>query len=153
MTEAPSDSSGSDLLHREKEAFYIDVEDRVIELLSYRAEGGILRDTGIREHNIKLALLPLDLCEEAIKIAKVRHVSLYAGYISSDLFYRRSQFRISASRDEDVRAFVHKLLRRGEANAAIATSNECNFSFKLAHLFLLRCHCLPFYASVHASER
>jgi hypothetical protein len=41
------------LLHREKEAFYIDVEDRVIELLSYRAEGGILRDTGIREHNIK----------------------------------------------------------------------------------------------------
>ena len=53
MTEAPSDSSGSDLLHRAKEAFYIDVEDRVIELLSYRAEGGILRDTGIREHNIK----------------------------------------------------------------------------------------------------
>jgi hypothetical protein len=58
--------------------------------LSYLAEGGILRSTGIREHNIELALLPLDLCEEAIKIAKVRHVSLHAGDISSDLLYRRS---------------------------------------------------------------
>src|SRR6267143_1248169 len=33
----------------------------------------------------ELALLSLDLCEEAIQITEVRHVSLYAGYISSDL--------------------------------------------------------------------
>ena len=65
-------------------------------LLSYLAEGGKLRHTGIREHNIELALLPLDLCEEAIKIAKVRHVSLYAGHIASDLLYRRSQLRLTA---------------------------------------------------------
>jgi hypothetical protein len=43
------------LLHREKEAFYIDVEYRVIELLSNRAEGGKLCHAGIREHNIELA--------------------------------------------------------------------------------------------------
>ena len=41
-------------------------------LLSDLAEGGIGRNTGIREHDIELALLPLDLCEEAIEIAKVR---------------------------------------------------------------------------------
>src|SRR5437016_4857294 len=106
-------------------------------LLSYFAEGSILRNTCIREHNIELALLPLDLCEEAIKIAKVRDVSLYAGHTSSDLFYSRSQLRIAAPRYEDVRAFVHKLLRRRKTDAAIATGNECNLSFKLTHIFLL----------------
>jgi hypothetical protein len=30
--------------------------------------------------------------------AKVRHVALYAGYISSDLLYRRSQLRITTPR-------------------------------------------------------
>src|SRR6266849_8722605 len=120
--------------------FHIDVKDRVIMLLSYLAEGGIFRDPGIREHDIELALLPLDLCEEAIKIAKVRHVSLYAGYISSDFLYRRGQLRITACRYEDVRAFVHKPLRRRQANAAIAAGNERNFSFKLAHVFLLGCN-------------
>jgi hypothetical protein len=37
-----------------------------------------------------------------------------------DLLYRPSQLRLTAPRYEDVRAFVHKLLRRGKANAAIA---------------------------------
>src|SRR6266478_127503 len=124
------------LLHREKDAFHIDVEARVIVLLSYRPQRGERqRDTGIREHDIELALLLLNLCELAIKIGEVRHVSLYAGYISSDLLNRRSQLRISTPRDEDVRAFVHKLLCRRKANAAITTSNECDFSFKLAHVF------------------
>src|SRR5439155_18931406 len=75
------------LLHREKQAFHIDVEDRVIKLLSYLAECGIFRNTGIGEHNIEPTLLSLDLREEAIKIAKLRHVSLYPGYISSDAVF------------------------------------------------------------------
>src|SRR5258708_20455126 len=112
----------------------MDVEDRFIELLGDLAEGGIFRNTGIREHNTELALLQLDLCEQAIKIAKVVHVSLYARYISSDLLDRRCQLRVTARRYEDVRAFAHKLPRRRKANAAIAARNEGNFSFKLAHL-------------------
>src|SRR5712675_2716705 len=92
--------------------------------------------SGISEHNIELALLPLDLREEAIKVAEVRHVSLYAGYVSSDFLNRCSQFRLTAPSYEDVRAFFHKLLCRRKANAAIATSNECNFSFELVHVFL-----------------
>jgi hypothetical protein len=51
---------------------------RVIVLLSYRAEGGRRRSTGMRAHTIEPAILPLDLCEEALKIAKVRHVALTA---------------------------------------------------------------------------
>lgn len=72
------------------------LKDRVVVLLSYGAEGGDLRNSGIREHNIELSLLPLDLSEEAIKIAKVRHVSLHAGYISSDHLYYGSQLRLTA---------------------------------------------------------
>src|SRR5712691_3661993 len=71
------------LLYREKQAFHIAVKERVVMLLSDLAQGGELRATGIRKHNIELALLPFDLREETIEIAKVRHVSLYAGYISS----------------------------------------------------------------------
>jgi hypothetical protein len=44
------------LLPREKEAFHIDVKDRVIELLSDRPERGILRNSGIREHNIDVVV-------------------------------------------------------------------------------------------------
>ena len=58
-------------------------------LLGDLAQAGELRAAGIREHYIKPALLSFDLGEETIEIAKVRHVSLYAGYVSSDLLYRR----------------------------------------------------------------
>src|SRR5260370_41613798 len=118
------------LPQREKQALYIDAKDRVKVLLGDLPERCIRRHTRIREHNIELPLLPLDLCEEAIKIAQVRHVSLYTGHISSDLLDCRSQLRIAAPRYEDVRAFVHKPLGRRKANAAIAAGNECNFSFK-----------------------
>src|SRR5882757_47181 len=123
------------LLHREKHALHVAVKERVVILRSYLAQGGDRRDAGIRKHNIEPALLPLDMCEQAIKVAKVRHVSLYAGYISSDLLYRRGQFGITTPRDEDMRAFAHKPLRRRKANAAIATGNECDFSLKPVHVF------------------
>src|SRR5262245_23567466 len=97
-----------------------DVEDRVIELLGELADGSILRNTGIGEHNIALALLSFDLRQEAVKIANVSYVSLGTGYIFSNLLYLRSQLRITPGY-EDIRAFVHKLLRGGKANAAIAT--------------------------------
>src|SRR5262245_23724282 len=67
------------LLYREQEAFYVDVEDGVVEVLSYPAKRGVPRNTGVREHDNKLALLQLDLCDEAIEIGKVRHVALYTG--------------------------------------------------------------------------
>src|SRR3989442_5321818 len=91
---------GKRLLHREQEALYVDVEDRVEVLLSDLAQGCKLGPTGIREDNIQLALLALDVCEEPIKIAEVRHVALETADISSDLLYRRRQLRITAARDK-----------------------------------------------------
>src|SRR6266403_2520541 len=127
------------LLHREKHALHVDVEDPVVQLLGDRAQGRKHRDAGIGEDNVEPALLPLDLCEEAIEVAEVRHVSLDAGHIASDLLDRRRRLRLAAPGDEDVGAFLHEPLRRRETDAAVATRDECDFSFKLAHVFLLGC--------------
>jgi hypothetical protein len=68
-----------------------------------------------------LPFSPPNLCEGAIKVVRFRDISLYAGYILSDLFYRVSQLRFAPPRDENISAFVHKLLRRSKADAAIST--------------------------------
>src|SRR5262249_8834559 len=127
------------LLHREQHALHVDVEDRVVELLSDRAQGRQLRDAGIGEDNVEPALLPLDPGEEAIEVAEVRHVSLDAGHIASDLRDRRRRRGLTAPGDEDVGAFLHELLRRRETDAAVATRDECDLAFELAHVFLLAC--------------
>src|SRR5215472_3837517 len=128
------------LLHREKQTFHVDVEDRVVELLGDRAQGRKLRNTGIGEDNVEPALLALDLGNQAIEIVKVRHISSDGGDVAPDLLDRRRQLGLTPARDEHVGAFVHELLRRREANAAIAASYECNFSFELTHVFLLSCY-------------
>src|SRR4051794_39897489 len=117
----------------------MDVEERIIVLLSYLAQRGKLRNTGIGEDDVEPALLPLDLGEEAIEVAEVRHVSLDAGDVSPDLPDRRRRLGLAAPGDEDVGAFLYELLRRRETDAAVATRNECDFSFKLARVFLLGC--------------
>jgi hypothetical protein len=114
-------------LHREQEAFHIDGEERVIVLLRDRTEGGTLRHTGIREHTIEPALLSRDVREEAIKIAQVRHVAVDAGDMAADLLDRCSSLWTTAPRDEDIRAFVHKLFRRRQADAAVSARDQCNF--------------------------
>src|ERR1700730_10990144 len=55
----------------------------------------------------------------------------------ADLFGRRSQLRLAPPCYKDVGAFIHKLLGRGKANAAVAARNERTFPLKLTHLFLL----------------
>src|SRR6266704_1902762 len=84
---------------------------------------------------VESTLFLLDLCIETIEVAKIRHVSLYALYISADLLYRRSQLRLTSARDEGIGAFVDKRFCRSKANPAGPTSNECGFSFKLVHIF------------------
>ena len=78
------------------------------------------------------------MSEEAIEVGAVRHVSLHAGDIFPDLLNGCGQFSVAAAGDEDVCAFADKLPGGREADAAIAARNERDFSFKLAHVFLLR---------------
>src|SRR5262245_39183828 len=106
------------LLDREQDAFHVDVEHRIANVFGYRAHRRISRNTGVGEHDIELAFLPLDLSKEAIEIARVRHITLYAGHITCDLFHCSCELRIAASGDEDVGAFIDELLRRREADTA-----------------------------------
>src|SRR4029077_5058139 len=52
----------------------------------------------------------------------------------ADFLYRRSQLRLTSARDEGIGAFVNKRFCRSETNPASPTSNECDFSFKLAYV-------------------
>src|SRR5206468_1878392 len=58
------------LLYRKEEALHIRVKKRVVMFLSDLVQGSELRETGIRENNVELPFLSLDLCEEAIKIVR-----------------------------------------------------------------------------------
>src|SRR6266571_8589041 len=71
-------------LNGKKEAFDIDVEDRVIKLLRYLAQRGIFRNTGIREDDVESALLALDLRSEPIQIVEIRDISRNGRYIFPD---------------------------------------------------------------------
>jgi len=66
-------------------------------LLGYLPERSVRRYARIRENNIQLPLLPLDLGEGPVQLTKVRHVSLHAGDIFFDLPCRRGQFRRASS--------------------------------------------------------
>src|SRR5262245_35288492 len=126
MIEAPSGSSGSAFCTVKSTPLHVDAEDRVVQLLGDRAQGRKLHDAGIGEDKVEPALLPRDLCEEAIEVAEVRHVSLDAGHIASDLLDRRRRLGLTAPGDEDVGAFLHEPLRRRETDAAVATRDECD---------------------------
>ena len=78
--------------------------------------------------------------EEAIAIVEVRHISLNGGDIFSDFLDRRLQLRLTTSGDKDVGALIYKSLRRGKADAAVATGDERNLSLELTKAFLVSCH-------------
>src|SRR5579863_262407 len=108
------------LLYSEEQAFHIDVEDRIIKLLTNLAKMGILCNARIRENDIELAHLPSNLFEEAVQVAEIRHIPLHAGRIVSDLLHRRSQFGVAAARNEDVGTLAHKPFCSSQSNTTIA---------------------------------
>src|SRR5260370_16664134 len=134
MMEAPSGSSGSAFCMVKRRVFtwMLKIESKSASLIV--PSGAYFAHAGIGKQNIELAFFPFDLCEKAIQIAKVGHVSGHRGYIFANFFYRCSQLRFTASVYEDVRAFIHKSLRRRQANAAIAASNQCDFFFEFTHI-------------------
>src|SRR5262249_2309332 len=75
----------------------------------------------------------LDLREQVIEVAEVRHIASDAGHICPDLLHRRRQLGVTPARDEDVRAFLDELPRGCEADAAVATRNQRDLSLKLCH--------------------
>jgi hypothetical protein len=61
MIEAPSAIRRSVFCTVNKRPFTLMSKHRVVVLLGDLTEGGVRRDTGVREHNVEPSLLPLDL--------------------------------------------------------------------------------------------
>jgi len=70
MIEAPSGNSASAFCTVKRRPFTLILKIRVIVLLGYLCRSSKFRNAGIRENNFELALLPLDLCEEAVQIVQ-----------------------------------------------------------------------------------
>src|SRR5262245_4289880 len=68
--------------------------------------------------------------KQAVKILKLRHVCSDGGDVAADLLDRRRQRALTPARDEDVGALVHELLRRGQADAAVAPGDDRDFPFQ-----------------------
>ena len=112
----------------------------VKQLFGDRAKRRVLGDSSVGEQDIELALLLFDLSEEPIEIVEVRHVSLNRGNTFSHLLDRRVQFRLTTPGDEDLGTLIYKPLRRGKADAIVATGEKRNLSIELTELFLVSCH-------------
>src|SRR4029077_19906224 len=82
-------------LHREQQPFHIGAEDRVEMLLGDRAERRVRGYTRIREHDVELALLALDLRKEPVEIGELCDVTLHAGDIFADVLQSCSQLRVA----------------------------------------------------------
>src|SRR5712675_1706902 len=89
-----------------------------------RARRRVLGDSCVGEQDIDLALLLFDLSEEPTEIVVVRHVSLNRGNIFSHLLDRRVQFRLTTPGDKDIGTLIYKPLRRGKADAIVATGDK-----------------------------
>ena len=59
----------------------------------------------------------------------------HAGDIFPDFLHRGGKFRVAAACHEDIRTFANEPLSSGEADAAITTGDESDFSIQLAHFF------------------
>ena len=117
------------LLYREEEAFYIAVEHAVEELFVDSVEVSVLEAAGVGEDDVEASFFFFDLREEAVKVFQAGYVTLYGRDVGADLFDGRVQLGLIASGDEDVGAFADETFGSGQAYAAVASGDECDFAF------------------------
>jgi hypothetical protein len=96
-------------------------------MFEYLADGWVLVSNGIGENNVELAPLPLDLCQEAIEFANVGRVPSNASQFRLPVKGGR-QLRTCIIYQEDVRAFIDKMVRGGQRDFSSLTRHERNFS-------------------------
>ena len=90
-----------------------------------------MRDAGIGEHNIELALGLVDLRENAVEIFEIRHIAVQGSCVLADVLDGRTQFPFTAPGNEDVGALLDKTLGRRLADAA--AGDKGRLAVELAH--------------------
>jgi hypothetical protein len=71
---------------------------------------------------------------QAIEIVEFRNVAPDRGDVVTDLLDRRRQLGVTPPSDEHARALADELLRRRQANPAIATGHESDLALELPHV-------------------
>src|SRR5215471_15697375 len=94
------------------------------------------QEPGVGEHNVEPILLALDPIEEAIKICKIRHISLNCGYVVPNFLHGRGQLLFPPPGNKYICAFAYEPLCRSKTDSAVAAGNQCNPSFKVPHMSL-----------------
>src|SRR5262249_44587688 len=97
-------------------------------------KGGVLGNARVREENIEPALLVPDAREKAVEIAGVRHISLHAGCIVTNLLGGSGKFAFAAAGEVNVCALLGESARRGEADPSGAACYQCYLSIQFRHL-------------------
>src|SRR6516225_6467063 len=77
-----------------------------------------------------MALLLLHRGEQPVEVREVRYVALHPGDVPADLRPRCIEFRLAASGDEDVGALGDEAPGGGQADAAVAPSDDRDFPFQ-----------------------
>src|SRR5260370_12630988 len=94
----------------------------------------------------------MDLRERTIEIAELRDVSLNSSHVFPDFVHCRGELAVTATGDENVRAFACEPLCHRQPDAAIAAGDERDPSFELAHLSAIAASGWRWRSEEHTSE-
>ena len=86
------------------------------------------QDRGVGEDNVDPPPAVGDPGVEPIDVLLFAHVTLHAGGVVAEFLYRRFEFGLPASGDEDVRAFLDESLGGGQPDAGAASGDDCRLA-------------------------
>ena len=88
------------------------------------------REPGVGDDDVKLALFGFHRFGYFAYVLEFREVSSDGGDITTDVSDCFVQLALTPGSDEDIRAFLHEPLGRGQADAAVAAGDEGDLSFE-----------------------
>src|SRR5215813_15429204 len=120
----------------------IEVHRRLIRGHDYLPHRRVLFCNAVCNNYVEFAYLSLNFCQKAIQFLKVGYVPSQARQSCLDILKRASQLWTPTTHQEDVRAFIDKLLRDHQHSCPLLTRYEDTFPFELSHMPL----CSPKYS-------
>jgi hypothetical protein len=87
----------------------------------------------IREENVEILFLALNLRVEPVEIAGIRHISTHTGRISPNLLDSRCEFLFATAGDVNVGSLFGKCFRRRKADPTRPARYQCYFCIQFWH--------------------
>jgi hypothetical protein len=116
------------LLHGKKASADVDRKACIEKCLVARLNRGEWGGSGIQEQHINHPKMLHTLSNKTIEITQDRYVASNCVDFSIDLCGSRLQFGGVAPKQDKLRSFLRKQVRRRQADSAAAARNYCHFS-------------------------